>query len=435
MRKTGSTGNLMAPLLVLALVLALLLMAICLPPPPAAAQEPVELWHASYDSGGEDWALGVATDSEDNVIVTGASEGSSLNYYTIKYDPDGTELWNATYDGGGADAAYGVAVDSNDNIIVTGSSENATGNDTLDYYTIKYASNGTELWNATYDSGRWDEAFRVATDSEDNIIVTGVTGFNAFADYYTIKYDPNGTEMWNATYDGGGADAAYGVAVDSNDNIIVTGSSENATGTGTFDYYTIKYDPNGTEMWNSTYDGGGDEGALGAATDSEDNIIVTGTSESEGDGYYTIKYYPNGTELWSRSDDVGYDDWPYGVATDSEDNIIVTGYFNNTWTYNYYTIKYDPHGMTLWHATYDGGDEDYAYGVAVDSNDNIIVTGRSNDGSTDNYYTIKYGIAPAPPAEGGLSIYAIVGIAVGGAAAAAGIYFFAIRRWLKPGRV
>jgi hypothetical protein len=51
------------------------------------------------------------------------------------------------------------------------------------------------------------------------------------------------------------------------------------------------------------------------------------------------------------------------------------------------------------------------------------------------YYTIKYGIAPAPPAEGGLSIYAIVGIAVGGAAGAVLIYF-AIRKWLKlPGRL
>jgi len=35
----------------------------------------------------------------------------------------------------------------------------------------------------------------------------------------------------------------------------------------------------------------------------------------------------------------------------------------------------------------------------------------------------------------GLSVGVIVGIAVGGAAAAAGIYFFAVRRWLKPGRV
>jgi hypothetical protein len=48
---------------------------------------------------------------------------------------------------------------------------------------------------------------------------------------------------------------------------------------------------------------------------------------------------------------------------------------------------------------------------------------------------IMYASAPLPEEGGGLPIYAIVGIAVGGVAAAAGIYFFVIRRWMKQGSV
>jgi len=148
------------------------------------------------------------------------------------------EIWNATYDGGRDDHAYCVAVDSKDNIIVTGHSY--LGGD-RDYYTVAYDSNGTEFWNATYDGGGFaDTAFSVAVDSKNNIIVTGISDLGGNGEYYTIKYDSSGSELWNVSYDGGSDDGAWSVAVDSKDNIIVTGSSSSGS-LGTEDYYTIRY--------------------------------------------------------------------------------------------------------------------------------------------------------------------------------------------------
>jgi predicted alpha/beta superfamily hydrolase len=81
--------------------------------------------------------MGLAVDSQDNVIVTGYSaNGPNSTYYTIIYDKDGNEIENATYGNRGDNQALGVAVDSQDNIIVTGYSTNENGN--TDYYTIKY---------------------------------------------------------------------------------------------------------------------------------------------------------------------------------------------------------------------------------------------------------------------------------------------------------
>lgn len=258
-------------------------------------------------------------------------------------------LWAEAYDGGYYDYANAVATDSNDNVIVTGGSYDAGGTDTNDYYTIKYDPNGTELWHAIYDSGYNDWAYGVAVDSNDNIIVTGVSQpSGADHDYFTIKYDPHGNILWTKSYDRGYGyeDEAYGVAVDSNDNVIVTGYSEDAA--GDYDYCTIKYDQYGSVVagWPQVYDGGYEDAATGVAVDSDDNVIVTGYSEDAGGDYdyYTIKYDQNGNVLWSKAYDWDFDDEANGVAVDLQDNIIVTGYSYNATgnnTYDYHTIKYD----------------------------------------------------------------------------------------------
>lgn len=478
------------------LIFALLLSAVALPQNLARAQSTFIAWEQRYDGGAYDAALAVAADSNDNVIVTGCSEiqhdypvanetvgtgnGSQTNftlghhpivngseriylggnqttnytidyttgkitfntapgigvaitadydyevvnydYYTIKYNSRGNELWNRTYDSGGSDEAHGIAVDLADNIIVTGYCQ-------LNYYTIKYTPNGTELWNSTYNSGGDDLAFAAAVDSESNITVTGRSNDN----YYTIKYDPNGTELWNRTYNGTGFDEATGVAVDSDDNIVVTGYSMNATGNSTNDYYTIKYDPNGNEIWNVTYDSGGNDCAQEVALDSEGNIAVTGGSIALGGNstwyYCTVKYYPNGTEFWTEP--VTYHS-PYTYTSPGEDvgtgdgsttefmlgyHPVVAGsekiYLNYVLTTNY-TINYTAGQITFnpapgsgkaITATYRALAGATAFGAAVDSEDNIIVTGRSyylpwsayaqpniviHPEISNCYYTVKY---------------------------------------------
>jgi len=462
-----------------------------------------ELWPRSYDGGGLDLALGVATDSLNNVIVTGQSYNATAgndDYYTIKYDPAGNVLWARSYDGGETDWAYGVATDTLNDVIVTGCSENVTAGN-WDYYTITYDPEGNVLWARSYDGGVDDYALGVATDSLNDVIVTGQS-YNATAfnwDYYTIKYDPEGNVLWARSYDGGGGDEAYGVATDTLNNVIVTGPSSNVTAFN-WDYCTIKYDPAGNVLWARSYDGGEPDEARGVATDALNNVIVTGYSYNVTSGdndYYIVKYDPAGNLLWARSYHGGGDDWAQGVATDSLDNVIVTGYSRNVTAgnYDYYTIKYDPAGNVLWARSYDGVGHDWAYGVATDSLDNVIVTGSSYNATAGNYdyYTIKHtclptqslgdipgggnatatwtlhcdspgdstitvtpagtdgntgepisganitpdsvivhqqtAVLPEEEAEGGLSAGAIAGIAVGSCAAAAGI-FFAIRKWV-----
>ena len=103
-----------------------------------------------------------------------------------------------------------------------------------------------EVWHKAYDSGYGDWASDVAVDSEDNVIVTGYTANQTGdTDYYTIKYDEDGNEIWSKSYDSGSNDEAHAVAVDSEDNVIVTGFCDHNL---TAYYYTIKYDQDGNEI-------------------------------------------------------------------------------------------------------------------------------------------------------------------------------------------
>ena len=60
-----------------------------------------------------------------------------------------TKTWNVTWGGANADDSYGGYVDSLGNIYVTGST-NSLGDTLGDLILIKYAPNGTRLWNISW---------------------------------------------------------------------------------------------------------------------------------------------------------------------------------------------------------------------------------------------------------------------------------------------
>ncbi len=357
-----------------------------------------------------DIGFDIVTDNDGNVYVTGERDWIPLgnsDYVTIKYDSEGNELWTAFYDGPGhgKDDAQAIAVDDSGNVYVTGGS---TGDTTsIDYATIKYDSNGNELWVVRFDDAKnADRAVDIAVDPWGNVIVTGTSHTGVNPDFLTIKYDNDGNKLWEARFNGiwNLEDGANALAVDNSGYIYVTGYTEYIWGTFETNYCTIKYEPSlGLPVWVSEYDGlahGGDY-ARDIGLDSSGHVLVTGYSYGVGTDrdYATIQYDArNGNELWvSRynSPGGGYDDQAVALVVDGKDKVIVTGISaidGGGPFYDWATIKYDELGNELWVKRYDGsgGWQDLAYDIGVDKDNSVFVTGVSFDGDDDDYTTIKY---------------------------------------------
>jgi uncharacterized delta-60 repeat protein len=366
-----------------------------------------ELWVRRYNGPASyyDYASAIAVDGSGNVYVTGYSLGSgtSEDYATLKYDPDGNQLWVKRYNGPGNDydRAFTIAVDGSGNVYVTGFSE---GSGTFwDYATLKYDPAGNQLWVKRYNGpgNDHDQAFAIAVDGSGNVYVTGYSdGSGTSEDYATLKYDPDGTQLWVKRYNGPGNDYdwASAIAVDSSGNVYVTGYS--VFGGTSADYATIKYDPDGNELWVKRYDGPGNyyDYVSAIAVDGSGNVYVTGVSYGSGTGedYATVKYDPDGNQLWEkRYNGPGNEyDWASAIALDGSGNVYVTGRSWGSGTcYDYATVKYDPDGNQLWEKRYNGpgNDHDRAFAIAVDGSGNVYVTGYSvGSGTGEDYATIKY---------------------------------------------
>ena len=129
----------------------------------------------------------------------------------------------------------------------------ATGD--YDYATIKYDVFGIVQWVTRYDRSRLnDEATALALDGFGNVYVTGISG--GVLNTMTVKYDAFGIEQWAAEGYGIGLsrDAPPKIAADNLGNIYVSGSTDGST---TQDYFTVKYNPLGSEQWLAYYDGPG----------------------------------------------------------------------------------------------------------------------------------------------------------------------------------
>jgi hypothetical protein len=205
-------------------------------------------------------ANSVALDSSDNIFLAGrvfAGWGPNQgDWATWKYDANGTLqagfplYYNYSTSYIYADLAYDVAVDSSGNIIVVGvrgvSGCDGCTNNNIDWHVRKYSVSGTVLWEDTYGGGAnlYDYAYRVALDSQNNVIVAGYTNkgtdnsaANQNYDWLVIKYAADGVggagqRLWTYTYesDTGRSEAAQAVTVDRDDHVIVGGLVRDASG-------------------------------------------------------------------------------------------------------------------------------------------------------------------------------------------------------------
>jgi hypothetical protein len=139
-------------------------------------------WAARYNgaANGDDKAAAIVIGTT-GIYVTGSSAGDdgNMDFLTLKYDFSGKLLWQARYNSAenGDDIARSITIDASDNIYITGSGNAIPGDEggssylpapsrpgkSKGYYaTVKYDSDGNQLWTARYaGTGDRDDLARV----------------------------------------------------------------------------------------------------------------------------------------------------------------------------------------------------------------------------------------------------------------------------------
>lgn len=152
------------------------------------------VWSATYSGALNDEGNALDLDAAGNILVTGYTTSSTQgrNFISIKYNSAGSQLWATTFNGGanGDDSATCIVVHPTDTnkIYVSGYSYNGS---TKDYWTMKYDGAGNAKWEIGLNSllNCEDRATGIALDTLGDVIITGQNKLNdSTYEYTTVKY-------------------------------------------------------------------------------------------------------------------------------------------------------------------------------------------------------------------------------------------------------
>lgn len=323
-------------------------------------------------------------------ITTIAQDQVNVSDLTIEY----STFFGSTDE----DDGYSMAFDSGNNMYLTGSTRSANFNTTSNAhmstspspgtgsaFITKFSPSGEILYSSFLGGSATDTATEIAVDSDNNIVIVGVTRSDDFpissnaldnsygggdnvapqfccGDGFITKFSSNWTLIYSSYIGGMGSEADLALQIDGQDNIYVSGSTTSpdfpttpnafqTSNNGGNDLFVTKFAPNGSAMLYSTLLGGSDDeimkggGVNGKhlAIDNNYNTYITAGSKSND--------YPTSVN--------GYDTSFGGVI-----DVVVTKLSND--------------GSSLLYSTYLGGENlDAGFALDIDDLNNVYVIGNT----------------------------------------------------------
>ncbi len=393
----------------------------------------------------------IITDINGNIITTGQfNEGNlsfgttSLNskggvdFFVVKYDPSGNLLWAQSAGGASFDAGMGITSDVNGNIVITGCFNGTitfgktalTSKGSKDIFVVKYDASGNVLWAKSAGGLDSETGASISSDVHGNVIVTGYFQSSSLMfdttkitnksignreDIFIVKYDASGKVLWAKGVGGSDPDLGRSIATDASGNIVITGEYSSAslsfdtqTITNTTEHskeiFVVKYNANGQVIWSKSAGGGTHDVGTGICSDAKGNVLVTGyffnstltfgsitltNAPGFNSNMFVVKYDKSGNVIWAKTAGENGDEFGTAICTDAGGNVFVSGEFmhnpiifdaiklSNAGDRDIFVVKYDASGKILQAKGAGGIAIDENKSMCTDPNGNVFITGVS----------------------------------------------------------
>ena len=289
--------------------------------------------------------------------------------------------------------------------------------------------NGTLAWVETFGGSGIDQATSVVATGDGAYMVVGSTYSNdghfaglkstTDADYFLMRVRPDGGVDWTKVYGGDDDELATGITKTSDGGYVLVGYSRSDncfTGSngGFHDYYILKVDGQGNEIWCQNFGYPGSDQAQDIIETREGDLMVTGffdVSASGGQGnddrenagtlhgvgeYWGIKLDADGQFFWKRYFGGSNNDRSYNVMQTNDGGFVLIGasesddfdITDSKGSYDYWAVKLSVEGDLEWTRSFGGSEIDIAYDITTTLDGNFLIVGdaRSNDQDVSTNY-------------------------------------------------
>lgn len=355
----------------------------------ASAEYPEMEWERTYDDARSDTYDVMEQMSDGNIVHGGMRFGIGSENYTVfcqikVTDTNGTEIKNRSFGVSSPVSPSSMFLVENDGIVFTGTIRNRSVHR---MFMVKLDSDGNEEWNSTLGHMNCSNYDGIQT-SDGGYALIGVcydTTYHWENDIILIRTDSNGTELWNRTFDLSWADFGQGIEQTSDRGFIIVGTSIDSDPNIGNELLHIRTDRNGTVLWNRTYGGNRTEWGQQVIIMPDGGFMAFGYTESfeaRRRDIWLLRTDSMGVELWNttfggpKNDTFQMativPDSGYLIVGVSEVEIEPDGPIDT----DAVVARVNDSGQLIWSKRYGGPDSDIASTALLLGNNEYLIGGR-----------------------------------------------------------
>jgi hypothetical protein len=287
--------------------------------------------------------------------------------------PDGQEIWRHSSDRSGSEYAWVVRETQAGQFVVVGAWESENGD--MDGYMQGFDADGNDLWLKTY-GGEEDEIFWAAEQALDGgFFLVGQTASEGAGglDFYIVRTDADGNELWSKAYGTSVTDRAFGIGITPDGGALISGFT--GANHDTMDFLILRINEDGRELWRRTIAGDRFDVAHDVLTLDDGGFVISGYTSSfspgDQDGFI-MRLTESGRMLWLKTyDRDNGDDRILHVAQLDDDGFALIGF-----TYGDVLVwRVDTNGELIWSYRDLGGRLDAGKDIIVTRDGSIVAVG------------------------------------------------------------